>query len=99
MPVLLLTRSGPRRIGPLSQNYPNPFNPVTSISFNLVKSSHVRLEVFNVAGERVATLVNEPRNAGLHYVDFDASSLSSGIYIYRLIAGEVTESKEMLLMK
>ncbi len=83
----------------LSQNYPNPFNPVTTISFNLVKSSHVKLEVFNVAGERVATLVNESRNAGLHYVDFDASSLSSGIYIYRLIAGEVMESKKMLLVK
>ena len=59
----------------------------------------MRLEVFNVAGKRVTTLVNETRGAGPHLVEFDASSLSSGIYIYRLIAGDFVEHKKMLLLK
>jgi hypothetical protein len=83
----------------LSQNYPNPFNPRTTIAFNLVSETHVTLEVFNVAGQRVATLVNATKGAGPHVVDFDATSLSSGIYLYRLIAGDIVEMKKMVLLK
>jgi hypothetical protein len=83
----------------LSQNFPNPFNPRTSIAFNLVNETHVTLEVFNVAGQRVATLVNETKGAGPHVVDFNASTFSSGIYVYRLIAGDVVEQKKMVLLK
>jgi PKD repeat protein len=83
----------------LMQNYPNPFNPSTTISFNLETASHVKLEVFNVEGRRVATLVNGKRGEGIHHVKFDASKLSSGIYIYRFMAGDVTQSKKMLLIK
>jgi PKD repeat protein len=83
----------------LSQNYPNPFNPRTTIAFNLVTEAHVTLEVFNVAGQRVATLVNEMRPAGPHVVEFNASGFSSGIYVYRLVAGDVVEQKKMVLLK
>ncbi len=83
----------------LYQNYPNPFNPVTRISFYLVEPAHVRLDVFNVAGAKVATLINESRGSGLHTVDFQASSLSSGIYLYRIIAGNKTEYKKMVLLR
>ncbi|MBN1165448.1 MAG: T9SS type A sorting domain-containing protein [Candidatus Krumholzibacteriota bacterium] len=83
----------------LFQNYPNPFNPVTTISFNLVKPAHVRLEVFNVAGAKVVTLLNESRGVGMHYVEFKASSLSSGLYFYRLIAGDMVEYKKMVLLR
>jgi PKD repeat protein len=83
----------------LSQNYPNPFNPRTTISFNLLTESHVTLEVFNVAGKRVATLVDGHKDAGLHSVDFDASSMSSGIYFYRITTGSISEFKKMILLK
>jgi hypothetical protein len=83
----------------LSQNFPNPFNPRTTITFNLAEEAHVTLEVFNVAGQRVATLVDETRGIGPHSVEFNATSLSSGIYIYRIKAGNITEFKKMLLLK
>ena len=83
----------------LSQNYPNPFNPRTSISFSLAREGAVRLEVFDASGKRVATLVEGSKGAGWHTVEFDASSLSSGVYFYRLIAGGVTEQKKMVLLK
>jgi PKD repeat protein len=83
----------------LFPNHPNPFNPTTTISFSLSETAHVRLDVFNVAGQRVATLVNETRKAGVHDVIFEASHLSSGIYFYRLTAGSVTEIKKMILLR
>ncbi|MFH1756195.1 MAG: T9SS type A sorting domain-containing protein, partial [Candidatus Latescibacterota bacterium] len=83
----------------LLQNYPNPFNPTTTITFNLEEPSYVRLDVFSVTGERVASLVNGTKGAGQHHVKFDASRLSTGIYVYRLIAGDITQSKKMLLVK
>ncbi len=85
--------------GLLAQNVPNPFNPTTTISFDLPVESHVTLVVFDVAGRRVATLADEWRGAGPHSVRFDASSLSSGIYFYRLTAGNVVEQKRMVLLK
>jgi PKD repeat protein len=83
----------------MMQNYPNPFNPTTTITFNLEEPSFVQLDVFNVEGKRVASLVNGNKGEGIHHIKFDASKLSSGIYIYRFIAGDVTQSKKMLLIK
>jgi hypothetical protein len=83
----------------LSQNYPNPFNPSTTISFNLGTSGSVRLEVHNVLGQVVATLVNGTLNAGEHSVRFDAKTLSSGVYFYTLRSGEKHEVRKMMLMK
>jgi hypothetical protein len=83
----------------LAQNYPNPFNPATKISWQSPVGSHQTLKIYDVLGNEVATLVNEFRNAGSYEIDFDASSLSSGIYFYRLQAGSFVETKKMILMK
>ena len=83
----------------LKQNYPNPFNPNTSISFNLPKESSVTLEVFDITGKNVATLVNETKAAGKYSYDFNASDLSSGIYFYKLTADGFTSTKKMILSK
>jgi regulation of enolase protein 1 (concanavalin A-like superfamily) len=83
----------------LSQNFPNPFNPSTQIEFGLPKEGHVLLEVYNILGERVATLVDENMTIGYHTVRFDASSLSSGLYIYRMAAGSTTLVHKMMLVK
>ncbi len=84
----------------LNQNYPNPFNPSTVIRFGIPQSGEVRLEVFDLLGRRVATLVdNERKSAGYHQVSFDASNLASGIYFYRIVAGKYVDSKRMTLIK
>jgi hypothetical protein len=83
----------------LAQNYPNPFNPATSISFSLPEASEVTLKVFNLLGQEITTLVNGRINAGNHAVNFDASALSSGVYIYRLQAGSSLQTKKMTLIK
>jgi len=83
----------------LHQNYPNPFNPATTISFYLPQSEEVTLTVFDVTGRRVATLVDQPMNAGIHNQTFDASALSSGIYFYRLEAGSFSDVQKMTLIK
>ena len=83
----------------LEQNYPNPFNPTTDIVYSVPKQSRVKLEVFNVLGQKVATLVDESKNAGQYSVSFGASNLSSGVYVYRLSSETQTISKKMVLMK
>jgi len=89
----------PREIK-LEQNFPNPFNPSTIINFELNRAANVSLEVYNVVGQKVATLLNdETRSAGRHTISFDGSSLSSGIYIYRLVTPQESLTKRMTLIK
>jgi hypothetical protein len=83
----------------LAQNYPNPFNPSTIISYQLPTAGHVDLRVYDVLGREVAVLVNGVQTAGTHSVTFNASSLATGVYMYRLTSGSMTDVKKMLLMK
>jgi hypothetical protein len=83
----------------LEQNFPNPFNPSTRISFALPKTIIVELKIFNLLGQEVATLLNEEKAAGTYEVNFDASNLSSGIYLYKIQAGHFVETKKMILLK
>ncbi len=84
----------------LYQNYPNPFNPTTKIAFDLVRDARVTLKVFNVVGQEVATLMdNKTLSMGAQNVAFDANSLASGVYVYRLTVDGVTAAKKMVLMK
>jgi hypothetical protein len=83
----------------LDQNYPNPFNPSTTIQFGLPEAGNVSLEVFDMTGRRVASLVNERKSAGWHNVTFDASNLASGMYIYRIQSGEFIQTRKLILVK
>ncbi len=83
----------------LEQNYPNPFNPSTIIDFALPRPEHVTLEVFNVLGQKVATLVNETRQAGYYREKFNGAGLASGIYFYQMSSGGLTFLKKMLMIK
>ena len=83
----------------LEQNYPNPFNPSTVISYSLPKASNVKLIIYNMLGQEVATLVNTKQNSGIYNVEFNASNLTSGIYFSRLTSGVYSSIKKMLLIK
>ena len=83
----------------LSQNYPNPFNPSTAINFSIAEKGFVTLKVFNLLGQEVALLVNEEKAAGHYNVNFNASQLASGMYVYRLQTENFTSTKKMILMK
>ncbi|HEX2865858.1 MAG TPA: T9SS type A sorting domain-containing protein [Ignavibacteriales bacterium] len=83
----------------LFNNFPNPFNPSTTISYSIPKESYVELKVFDMLGREVASLVNKEQSAGEYKVKFDASSLSSGIYIYSLTAGDFRASKKLMLLR
>ncbi len=83
----------------LTQNYPNPFNPTTNINFSLPASANVQLTVYNLLGQKVATLIDGRRSQGKHTVRFDARSLASGVYFYQLKAGDFTLQRKMTLIK
>lgn len=83
----------------LNQNYPNPFNPSTKINFQIPKSDFVTLRVYDVTGKEISSLVNQQLSAGTYEVDFDASSLASGVYYYKLTSGKFSEVKKMMLVK
>ena len=83
----------------LDDNYPNPFNPVTMIGFSIPRQTNVRLNIYSLTGKKLATLVNESRSAGKYSVTFDASNLSSGIYLYRLDTDLYTMTKKMVFIK
>ncbi len=83
----------------LAQNYPNPFNPTTAIKYSIPKEGLVTFKVFNTIGEEVATLVNENKQVGNYEVTFDATNLSSGVYFYKLEAGDFLQVKKMILIK
>ena len=80
-------------------NYPNPFNPSTTIEFNLPEATQVRIDIFNVMGQKVETIINKDMNAGSHKVEWNASGVASGIYYYKVQANGVQEVKRMILIK
>ena len=83
----------------LSQNYPNPFNPNTTIRFSLPNATNVKLKIYNILGQEIKTLVNEEKEAGNYTINFNASDLSSGMYVYKLDAGTFVQTKKMTLLK
>ncbi len=83
----------------LYQNYPNPFNPVTNIKFDIPKASYVKINVYNVLGKEVSLLMSENKPAGRYSIDFDASSLTSGVYFYKIETGDFAETKRMVILK
>jgi hypothetical protein len=83
----------------LEQNYPNPFNPTTTISYRLKKSSHVEIEIFNMMGQKVKTLLNKIKSAGSHIIQFDANGLASGVYPYKLETEGFSQIKKMILLR
>ncbi|HEY6435169.1 MAG TPA: T9SS type A sorting domain-containing protein, partial [Ignavibacteriaceae bacterium] len=83
----------------LSQNYPNPFNPTTTISFSIPSSTFTSLKIYDILGNELATLVNEVKPAGNYKVNFNAASLSSGTYFYRLSTEKFTQAKKMILLR
>ena len=100
--VLVTSVANPQRVPDefvLQQNYPNPFNPSTEISFGIPKESRVRIEVYNLLGQQVATVLDGIRSAGYHTVRFDAGALTSGMYMYRLTSGETSLFRKMMFVK
>ena len=83
----------------LYQNYPNPFNPVTNINYNIPERMKVVINVYDILGRKVKSLVNEEQSAGAHSVRFSGEGLPSGVYIYRIVAGKYSESKKLVLLK
>jgi hypothetical protein len=83
----------------LAQNYPNPFNPSTKIDYSIAKTANVQLIVFNSIGEEIAVMVNEMQQPGRYTINFDAASLSSGVYFYKLVAGDFISIKKMILLR
>lgn len=83
----------------LSQNYPNPFNPSTTINFTLSKAGKTSIKVYDVLGRERAVLLDAVKEAGSHFVNFDASSLAGGIYFYKIQSGDYSETRKMMLIK
>ena len=83
----------------LSQNYPNPFNPTTTITYSLPKSTFVTLKVYDIIGEEIAELVNEKKDSGTYDVTWNAQNIPSGVYFYKITAGEYSKTIKMILLK
>jgi hypothetical protein len=83
----------------LEQNYPNPFNPTTTINYSIPKKGIVQLNVYDALGREVATLINKEQSVGNYKIDFNAASLTSGIYFYRLQSGSFTQTKKLILLR
>jgi len=83
----------------LSQNFPNPFNPKTRIEFSIPKQNYVTLKIYDILGREIKTLVNELKSPGIYIADLDGSEFSSGVYFYRIEAGDFTDVKKMILIK
>ncbi|MCD6205342.1 MAG: T9SS type A sorting domain-containing protein [Candidatus Marinimicrobia bacterium] len=83
----------------ISQNYPNPFNPTTTISYQLPKSSFVKLTIYDISGRSIQKLIDEKKNAGYYSVDWNAENVCSGVYFYRIEAGDFVAVKKGLLVK
>lgn len=99
------TDASPVAVNRLEQNYPNPFNPQTTIAFSLKQRGRVRVDVYNVAGQLVKTLLDETRAAGSHTdvrwdgTDAHGSRVASGVYLYRLVSNEFSDTRKMVLLK
>jgi len=83
----------------LKQNYPNPFNPITTIEYGLPKASDVKIEIFNILGQRVFSYKKEKKEAGYHKILINGSNFSSGVYFYRFVADDYVKVKKMILLK
>ena len=101
--VIIAYKFGDQAILPdgfhLEQNYPNPFNPTTEISFSIPVAGHVTIDVFNIMGQKVTTLLDRYMQPGTHEVTWNANNVSSGVYFYRLTSGDLTKTKKMTLLK
>lgn len=83
----------------MKQNYPNPFNPSTKIEYSIPYSENVLIKVYDVLGREVETLLNEYKNAGTYEIEFNATELTSGLYFYKIISGNKTETRKMMLVR
>ncbi|MEW6509232.1 MAG: T9SS type A sorting domain-containing protein [Bacteroidota bacterium] len=83
----------------LEQNYPNPFNPTTKIKYTIPNSEKVLIKVYDVLGREAKTLLNEYKDGGTYEIEFDASNLTSGLYFYKIISGNKTETRKMMLVR
>jgi len=83
----------------LYQNFPNPFNPLTKISFNLLKQSNVKLTIYDITGKEISSVIDEKLDGGMHDISFDAGYLSTGVYFYKIEAGDFKDIKKMILLK
>ena len=83
----------------LYNNYPNPFNPSTTIKYDIPEQSYVTIKIYNITGEEVSTLLNEVQNAGRYQIQWNAAELASGVYFYRIQAGQFSDTKKLILMK
>lgn len=83
----------------LEQNYPNPFNPSTTIQFSVPQASNVTIRIYDILGREVAMLIDEEYQPGQYKVIFEAGQLASGLYVYRILAGDFNESKKLMLLK
>jgi hypothetical protein len=99
VPVAVEDENRPVKEYSLQQNYPNPFNPSTKINFGLKKAGNVEVTIYNILGNKIATLLNGFQSAGNHSVIFDAAKFSSGVYLYRIVTNEFIQTRKMILEK